>query len=195
MSLLSKAWHAARGTDDSSPEQRARKNRKALEEQGFEVPTLDGLQQAGATYTPLSPGPTMGGFESGPMPGMPGLGSGPIRTNFANLLGGMQSDYQSGPGLFGGVPSLGGDQNLTGWKPEQTGTTPVDDSTDWAKYLGLGLQGAGLLADVYGAHQQGKTVDKQLEYERKRDQEERERRIRAGKALRGSLAGYLAKGG
>ena len=55
----------------------------------------------------------------------------------------------------------------------------------------LALQGVGAAANIYGAYQQGKSYDEEMEYRRRIEEEDRRKRESAGKALSPYLAQYV----
>ncbi len=225
MSWLSQAWHAISNTKPSpkrppgkdSWEEREKANATYTPTSGSTGPYVSGVPGLG---TGVPGGQTTNPFEAGPSPGLGSLGnqgSNPFtNSGLGELLafGRYQSPYskpfdtastyESGPGLKAPTwdTGMGGDDSLIRWQPRSgsepaTGTTPTSETkgTDWAKWLGLGLQGAGIAANAYGQYQQGKTVDEELKYRRDIEKEDRERRMRAGNAMKGLLAKYMASGG
>ncbi|MCK5316332.1 MAG: hypothetical protein KAJ55_00380 [Anaerolineales bacterium] len=112
--------------------------------------------------------------------------------DYSSLLSG---GYESGPGkpTFAKLP----DKPKSGMPSGKPWGMPASEpaGTDWQKWLGLGLQGAGVAAGIYGDYQQGKTIDRELKHRRKLEMEDREREMRTGRALQPFLQRYLSEGG
>jgi hypothetical protein len=89
----------------------------------------------------------------------------------------------------GGMMGGGWGEAMTGGT---TGTSPTSPSglsslDKWS----LALQGLGTAAQAYGGYQQGRAYDEEMEYRRRIEEEDREKRERAGRNLGPILERYL----
>lgn len=150
-----------------------------------------GAARLGAMAMPFAGGAVLGGLGSA---AKAGYGAGQA------VLGGGWGTAMKGAGAVKGL--MGGGQRplpdaYSQYAPQgNTGSSPASGSgmSSLDKW-GLGLQAFGLGAQTYGQYQGGKSYDEEMGYRRQMEEEDRQRRMRAGERMSPFLERYMSGGG